>query len=88
MCSLPTTQCVLQPLLFKHLIVSPPISGFWAAGAFGSSTCVWCSHIFGHRVSGSLCAFIFFRQAFFVQCKPFFSSGEVTKSAKNNGSWN
>ena len=45
----------------------PPISGFWAAGAFRSSSCVWCSHVFGHRVSGSLCAFIFFRQALFVQ---------------------
>ena len=44
------------------------ISGFWAAGAFRSSSCVWCSHVFGHRVSGSLCAFIFFRQALFVQC--------------------
>ena len=32
---------------FKHLIVSPPSSGFWAAGAFGSSSCFWCSHDFG-----------------------------------------
>ena len=37
--------------ILQHLIVSPPISGFWAAGAFGSSSCVWCSHVFGHRVS-------------------------------------
>ena len=63
MCSLCTPQCVLQPPFFQHLVVSPPISGFWAAGAFGSSSCVWCSHVFGHRVSGSLCAFIFFRKA-------------------------
>ena len=34
MCSLCTPQCVLQPPFFQHLIVSPPISGFWAAGAF------------------------------------------------------
>ena len=60
-------QCVLQPPFFKHLIISPPISGFWAAGAFGSSSCVWCSHVFGHRVSGSLCAFAFFRHALFAQ---------------------
>ena len=39
-------------VFFKHLIVSLPISGFWAAGAFGSSSCVWCSHVLGHRVSG------------------------------------
>ena len=51
MCSLCTPQCVLQPPFFKHLIVSPPISGFWAAGAFGPSSCVWCSHVFGHKVS-------------------------------------
>ena len=38
--------------LSKHLIISPPISGFWAATAFGSSGCVWCSHAFGHIVSG------------------------------------
>ena len=30
---------------------APQISGFWAATAFGSSSCVWCSHIFGHRVN-------------------------------------
>ena len=30
----------------------PPISGFWDAGAFSSSSSVWCSHVFGHRVSG------------------------------------
>ena len=35
-------QCVLQPPFFKHLIISPPIIGFWAAGAFGSLSCVWC----------------------------------------------
>ena len=37
MCSLCTPQCVLQLLFFKHLIISSPISGFWAAGAFGSA---------------------------------------------------
>ena len=31
---------------------SSPISGFWAATAFGSSSCVWCSHVSGHRESG------------------------------------
>jgi len=36
-CSLCTPPCVLQPSFFKHLIVSPSISGLWAAGAFGSS---------------------------------------------------
>ena len=41
---------LLQPPFFRHLIISPPINGFWAAGAFGSSSCVWCSHVFGHRV--------------------------------------
>ena len=30
---------------------APQISGFWAATAFGSSSCVWCSHVFGHRVN-------------------------------------
>ena len=37
---------------FSHLIISPPIIGFWVVGAFSSSSCVWCGHVFGHRVSG------------------------------------
>ena len=32
----------------------PPISGFWAVGAFGSSSCVWCSHVFGHKSQRNL----------------------------------
>ena len=45
---------------------APPISGFWAAGAF---SCVRCSHVFGHRVSGSwgsMCASVFLWQALLV----------------------
>ena len=68
MCSLCTPQCVLQPPFLKHLIISPPIIGFWAAGAFGSSSCVWCSHVFGHRVSG-----IWSCGAFSVCCRVFYS---------------
>jgi hypothetical protein len=30
---------------------APKMSGFWAATAFGSSSCVWCSYVFGHRVN-------------------------------------
>ena len=53
MCSLCTPQFVLRPPFSKHLIISPPVTGFWAATAFGPSSCVWCSHAFGHRVSGT-----------------------------------
>ena len=77
LCLLCTPQCVLQLLLFKHLIISPPISGFWAAGAFSSSSCVWCSHVFGHRVSGfwgcgafSVCCRVFHRVCHRVCCTP------------------
>ena len=49
-CSLCTPQFVLQSAFFRLLIISPPINGFWAAGAF---SCVRCSHAFRHRVSGS-----------------------------------
>ena len=66
-CVLCTPQCVLQPPFFKHLIISPPIHGFWAAGTFGSSSCAWCSHVFGHRVSG-----IWGCGAFGVCCRVFF----------------
>ena len=44
-CSLCMPQCVLRPPFFKHLIISTPIKGFWAAGAFGSLSCVWRSHV-------------------------------------------
>ena len=95
MCSLCTPQCVLQPPFLKHLIISPPIIGFWAAGAFGSLSCVWCSHVrFGCRSQlhthpahsemqmGSLCAFLFFWQALFLHGTPIFSARQVTKNAK------
>ena len=40
-----TPQFVLQRPFFKHLIIiTPPISGFWAAGPFSSSGCVWCGN--------------------------------------------
>ena len=35
--------------VFKHVITSPPISGFWVVGAFGSYSCVWCSHVGGQQ---------------------------------------
>ena len=54
MCSLCTPQFVLRPPFSKNLVISPPITGFWAATALGSSSCVWCSHAFGHRVLWSL----------------------------------
>ena len=38
---MPSSVAVLQAL-----IISPPISGFWATSAFGFSSCVWSSHVF------------------------------------------
>ena len=72
MCSLCTPECVLQPPFFKHLIISPPINGFWAAGAFGSSSCVWCSRVLGHKVSG-----IWGCGAFSVCCRVFYCCHRV-----------
>ena len=87
--SLCTPQCVLQPPSFKHLIISPPISGFWAAGAFGSSRCVWYSHVFGHGVSGfwgcgafSVCCRVFYcchRVCHRVCCTPSTSQSDGQK---------
>ena len=72
MCSLCTPQFVLRPPFSKHIIISPPIIGFWAATAFGSSSCVWCSHAFGHRVSGTWgCG------AFSVWCRVFYCCHRV-----------
>ena len=69
MCSFTLGHWIIPflPPFFQHLIVSPPISGFWAAGAFRSSSCVWCSHVFGHRVSG-----IWGCGAFSVCCRVFY----------------
>ena len=50
----------------------PPCNGFWAATAFSSSSCVWCSHVFGHRVSG-----IWDCGAFSVCCRVFYCCHRV-----------
>ena len=54
------------------IIISPSIIGFWAATAFGSSSCVWCSHGFGHRVSGTWSC-----GAFNVWCRVFYCCHSV-----------
>ena len=50
LCSLCTPQFVLQSAFFRCLVISPPISGFWAAGAFSYARC-------SHVIVGAECIF-------------------------------